>query len=172
MKMKRKDAPAEIPTSSMADIAFLLIIFFMVTAVFSATKGLEFKLPSNEDDTKPPETEEAVFIKVAADGSISVDCRPMEIAEILDYLAPKLTRDAQKPVILYTDPFAPYQAMISVYDVLIVPDREDKELAGQKPPQPPKWGWKVANISVPTQTEIQDYIGIFGYNPFEAQCEG
>ena len=66
MKFKRKEAPAEIPTSSMADIAFLLIIFFMVTAVFSATKGLEFKLPSNEDDSKPPETEEAVFIKVAA----------------------------------------------------------------------------------------------------------
>lgn len=159
MKMKRKDAPAEIPTSSMADIAFLLIIFFMVTAVFSATKGLEFKLPGNEDENKQAETEDAVFIKVAADGSVSVDCKPMEIEAILDYLEPKLTRDAQKPVILYTDPFAPYQAMISVYDVLVVPERE-------------QFGWKVANISVPTQTEIQDYIGIFGYNPFEAQCEG
>ncbi len=144
----------------------------MVTAVFSATKGLEFKLPSNEDENKQTEQEEAVFIKVAADGSISVDCKPMEVGDVLDYLEPKLTRDAEKPVILYTDPFAPYQAMISVYDVLIVPEREDKELASQKPPQPAKWGWKVANISVPTQTEIQDYIGIFGYNPFEAQCEG
>jgi biopolymer transport protein ExbD len=159
MKMKRKDAPAEIPTSSMADIAFLLIIFFMVTAVFSATKGLEFKLPSNEDESKQAETEDAVFIKIAADGSVSADCKPIAIAEILDYLEPKLTRDAQKPVILYTDPFAPYQAMISVYDVLVIPEREN-------------YGWKVANISVPTQTEIQDYIGIFGYNPFEAQCEG
>ena len=35
---------SEIPTSSMADIAFLLIIFFMVTAVISATKGLELSL--------------------------------------------------------------------------------------------------------------------------------
>ena len=157
--MKRTEAPAEIPTSSMADIAFLLIIFFMVTAVFSATKGLEFKLPSNEDDSKQAETEEAVFIKVAADGSVSVDCKPMGINEILSYLEPKLTRDAQKPVILYVDPFAPYQAMINVYDVLVVPERE-------------QYGWKVSNISVPTQTEIQDYIGIFGYNPFEAQCEG
>ncbi|NIM00633.1 MAG: hypothetical protein GTO30_22480 [Acidobacteria bacterium] len=170
MKMKRKDVPAEIPTSSMADIAFLLIIFFMVTAVFSATKGLEFKLPSNEEDNRQAEQEEAVFIKVAADGSILVDCKPMEIADVLDYLAPKLQRDAQKPVILYTDPFAPYQAMISVYDVLIVPERTDRQLAGDG--LPPQFGWKVANISVPTQTEIQDYIGIFGYNPFEAQCEG
>ena len=72
MKMARKDPPAEIPTSSMADIAFLLIIFFMVTAVFSATKGLEFTLPSNADDNRQAESEEAVFIKVAADGSVSV----------------------------------------------------------------------------------------------------
>jgi len=170
MKLGRKDAPAEIPTSSMADIAFLLIIFFMVTAVFSATKGLDFKLPSNEEDNSPADTEEAVFIKVAADGSISVDCKPMGVGDILEYLQPKLTRDAQKAVILYTDPFAPYQAMINVYDVLVIPDREDTELLANK--QPVKWGWKVKNISVPTQTEIQDYIGIFGYNPFEAQCEG
>ena len=154
----------------MADIAFLLIIFFMVTAVFSATKGLEFKLPSNEDDNRKAETEEAVFIKVAADGSVSVDCKPMLIGDILDYLAPKLLRDAQKPVILYTDPFASYQAMISVYDVLVVPEREDNLSRAENLPE--KYGWKVKNISVPTQTEIEDYIQIFGYNPFEAQCEG
>jgi len=170
MKLDRKDPPAEIPTSSMADIAFLLIIFFMVTAVFSATKGLNFKLPSNEDDTKQAETEEAVFIKIAADGSFTMDCKPMELEDIIGYLEPKLTRDAEKPVILYTDPFAPYQAMINVYDVLVSPEREDARLAEEQ--LPPQYGWKVKNISVPTQTEIQDYIGIFGYNPFEAQCSG
>ena len=171
MKVGRsKDAPADIPTSSMADIAFLLIIFFMVTAVFSATKGLEFKLPSNEEDNLKTETEEAVFIKVAADGSISVDCKPMQISDILDYLAPKLKRDAQKPVILYTDPFATYQSMISVYDVLVAPEREDNRLREENLPE--KYGWKLKNISVPTQTEIEDYIEIFGYNPFEAQCAG
>jgi hypothetical protein len=35
MKLKeRKRMPAYIPTSSMSDIAFLLIIFFMLTTVF------------------------------------------------------------------------------------------------------------------------------------------
>jgi biopolymer transport protein ExbD len=158
MKMVKKAQEAEIPTSSMADIAFLLIIFFMVTAVFSATKGLDFKLPSEE--TKPPDTEseEAVFIKVAPDGSVEVDCKPMALEGILDYLEPKLTRNAEKPVILYTDAYAPYQAMISVYDVL---GRAETER-----------GFRVRNISVPTQSEVQEYIQIFGYNPFESQCAG
>jgi biopolymer transport protein ExbD len=158
MKLRRKGQEADIPTSSMADIAFLLIIFFMVTAVFSATKGLEFKLPQ-DDDKSPPEEEEAVFIKVAPDGSITVDCKPMELGEIQSYLEPKLTRDAEKPVILYTDAYAPYQAMIAVYDVLGQPDYESH-------------GYKVKNISVPTQSEVQEYIQIFGYNPFESQCGG
>lgn len=139
----------------MADIAFLLIIFFMVTAVFSATKGLEFKLP--KDDNKPPEQEEAVFVKVASDGSVTVDCKEMELDEILPYLEPKLLRNPEKPVILYTSPVAEYQSMIRVYDVLgsATVERE---------------GFKVKNISVPTQSEVQEYIELFGMNPFENQC--
>lgn len=172
MKLIKKESSAEIPTSSMADIAFLLIIFFMVTAVFSATKGLEFELPDDDDKRRETEQEEAVFIKIAPDGSVSVDCKSMEIAEILGYLEPKLSRDAEKPVILYTDAYAPYQAMIAVYDVLIRPEVENNAAANKDPPLPPPWEWRVKNISVPTQTEVQEYIEIFGYNPFESQCEG
>ena len=142
----------------MADIAFLLIIFFMVTAVFSATKGLDFKLPQ-DDDNSPPESEEAVFIKVNPDSSIYVDCQPMEPEGILPYLEPKLLRNPEKPVILYTDAYAQYQAMITVYDELGSAKIETH-------------GYKVKNISVPTQSEVAEYIQLFGFNPFESQCGG
>ena len=85
MKLQRTGESSEIPTSSMADIAFLLIIFFMVTAVFSATKGLEFKLPKDEDNS-PAEEEEAIFIKVNSATDILVDCKPKSLSEILPYL--------------------------------------------------------------------------------------
>jgi biopolymer transport protein ExbD len=156
MKLKRDRDPVVIPTSSMADIAFLLIIFFMVTTVFSATKCLEFKLPK-EDDSTPPESEEAVFIKVYPDSSITVDCKPMGHEQILDYLEPKLTRNPEKPVILYTDADAPYSGMIAVYDALALANDTR--------------GFKVKNISVPTQSEVQDYIELFGVNPFEQTCQ-
>jgi biopolymer transport protein ExbD len=141
----------------MADIAFLLIIFFMVTAVFSATKGLDLKLPPNEENT-PAEAEEAVFIKVAADGSFTVDCRPMRVDEIVPYLEPKLLRNPQKPVILYTDGAAKYQDMIRVYDALGSATVETH-------------GFKVKNLAVPTRREVDDYIELFGSNPFEARCD-
>ena len=148
----------------MADIAFLLIIFFMVTAVFSATKGLELKLPSDdEQENRQVEEEEAVFIHVYGD-YLLVDCKPMEVSDILPYLEPKLVRDAQKHVILYTDSEAPYARMIEVYDELAKSKGTDLD--------PSEWPFEVKNISIPTQSEVQNFIEIFGVNPFETHCDG
>ena len=164
MKLKSQTPEAEIPTSSMADIAFLLIIFFMVTAVFASTKGLEFKLPKDEDEAPPNEADEAVFISVGVGGSISVDCQPMAAEDILGYLDPKLSRNPEKPVILYSEPAAPYKTMLKVYDQLVIPERKEIQEAGT-------YGFqKVKNISVPTKTDIERYVEAFGVNPFETHC--
>lgn len=141
MKIKRPAVSDEIPTSSMADIAFLLIIYFMVTTTFAATRGLDFSLPP-EDDTPPMvEKEEAVLIDIQAGGAYIVDQKPMQITEILDYLKPKLERNPKKPVIIRPQPNAEYGHMVSVFDEL----RQAEE----------KIGMKVQNISIPTQREVE-----------------
>lgn len=160
MKMpKRGGAESEIPTASMADIAFLLIVFFMVTTTFAATKGLDFKLPADDDSTPDPnqvEDEEAVYIHVTADGLL-VDCQPMEPKDILGYLKPKLDNWPDKPVILHTEIDARYSQMVEAYD----------ELAKAKD----VWGKDISNISIPTSVEIARYEQIFGYNPFAESCK-
>src|SRR5690606_34496876 len=51
--MKKKSrAGGEIPTSSMADIAFLLLIFFLVTTVFDEEKGLSVVLPEAQEEVE------------------------------------------------------------------------------------------------------------------------
>ncbi len=57
MKIKKKEVPSEIFTGSMADISFLLIIYFMITSAFSATRGLDFALP---EDTQTPEIKQGL----------------------------------------------------------------------------------------------------------------
>jgi len=141
----------------MADIAFLLIIFFMVTAVFSATKGLELKLPQ-DDRSRDHDTESAVFVHVRED-RVVVDCEEMRPSDLLAYLEPKLIRNPDKPVILYTDPGAKYQRMIEVYDVL----------AGTRT-RASEWPFVVTNISIPTKTDLEEYVAMFGANPFESWC--
>ncbi len=45
---KRQKVEGKIPTASMADIAFLLVIFFMVTTTFKIDNGLKINLPRAE----------------------------------------------------------------------------------------------------------------------------
>lgn len=65
MKFKRKKDVTEIPTSSMADIAFLLIIFFMLSTTFSVNKGFDFGIPPKEQEaTTESESRPALTIIV------------------------------------------------------------------------------------------------------------
>jgi biopolymer transport protein ExbD len=123
----------------MADISFLLIIFFMLTMVFSATKGLDF----HQEDTPPDdviiEPEEAIDVRVTSNGTLRVDGRPMALAELLSYIKPKLDANPDKPVILRTDAKAPYGAMMTVFD----------ELRNA----PEKAEFVIPNIAIPTLAE-------------------
>lgn len=141
MKLKKPQVDDEIPTSSMADIAFLLIVYFMVTTTFAATRGLDFSLPP-EDDTPPMvEKEEAVLIEIQPGGVYLVDQKAMPLEDILEYLKPKLERNPTKPVIIRPQPEAQYGFMVAVFDEL----RQAED----------KIGIKVKNISIPTQREIE-----------------
>jgi hypothetical protein len=55
--MAKRSAP-EVNAGSMADIAFLLLIFFLVTTTIETDSGLNRKLPPLEDQLDPPITRE------------------------------------------------------------------------------------------------------------------
>ena len=141
MKIKRDKISEEIPTSSMADIAFLLIIYFMVTTTFAATRGLDFSLPQDDQDNTPlVDKEESVLIEIQPGGGLLVDGKQMPLGAILEYLKPKLERNPRKPVIIRPNPDTEYGYMVDVFDEL----RQAKE----------KIGLEVKNVSIPTQREI------------------
>jgi len=51
---KRSREEAEIPTASMADIAFLLLIFFLVTTTIDVDTGIGMVLPPLDPEQQPP----------------------------------------------------------------------------------------------------------------------
>ena len=52
--MKKRVRAGEIPTASMADIAFLLLIFFLVTTTIDMDKGLGLVLPPKGEEKEIP----------------------------------------------------------------------------------------------------------------------
>lgn len=68
---EEKDSP-QIPTCSMADIAFLLIVFFMLTSVFRAEQGFKVNLPAAFESKKLPK-KNISHIWISSDGLISID---------------------------------------------------------------------------------------------------
>jgi biopolymer transport protein ExbD len=147
MRIKKKEIQSEIFTGSMADISFLLIIYFMITSAFSATRGLDFALP---EDTQTPEIkqEDSIDVHVSRGGVIQVDGTGIALEGLLPYVADKLKQNPDKPVILRTDPDATYGDMILVFDELRqAPDKIDME---------------IKTISIPTRREIENLWSMLG----------
>jgi biopolymer transport protein ExbD len=137
MKIRRREIPVEIPTASMADVAFLLIIFFLVASFYSVTRSIQFSLPKHDEAALTAEPEAAVLIEIASDSSLRVDDRNMALADLKGYIGPKLQQNPTKSVILQTSLDAPYQAMTDVFDEL-------RQVG-------------VQNLVIPTSTELQMY---------------
>ena len=143
MSPRRNPTNADLSTASMADIAFLLIIFFMVTTVFSANKGMEHLLSPDQEATAP---EEAIFIKVTPGDRFQMDQQVYPLSEtdrIYAYVASRLAVHPAKPIILTADLDASYGQMIQALNVLKM---LEADLASTKP------GYRLA-LTVATRTE-------------------
>ncbi len=142
-KRLRRLRGTDIPTSSMADIAFLLIIFFMLTAVFHSSRGLPFEMPKDDPDDLQVQPDEAIHIKIVGEGQFVVDRQPMTLAQVGGYVQGKMEQNPDKPVIIQTLPDVPYFVMIDVFDLL-------KYL-------------KVKNVSIPSKSDIERWkkFGVF-----------
>lgn len=84
MARKHRDAPPEVNAGSMADIAFLLLIFFLVTTTIQTDQGINRKLPPIEDVIDPPEIKEKnIFtVLINKNDQLLVDDTPMDLNDL------------------------------------------------------------------------------------------
>lgn len=110
-----------IPTASMADIAFLLIIFFMVTISFEVDKT-QVTLPKTDIRIEIPK--QAAYVSISPNGTIRVS-NGEEISvfvpgpdEVLSFAAGVVQNDPSKPFVLKADRDVPYRYVDGVIDAL------------------------------------------------------
>lgn len=119
MKIRsRSKASSEIPSSSMSDIAFLLIIFFMLTTVFSQEAGLKYELPDSIKEVSLDQ--ENIEIFVDATGAVRIGETAVSLEEVKTTVK---TTKMVKPeifVVIKVDPKTPYVYLVDTIDSVLL----------------------------------------------------
>lgn len=132
LRKKNREAP-DIPTSSMSDIVFLLLVFFLVTTSFNMEKGLDLLLPPKGGEQEIRK-ERITKIQVDAVGRMQVISatgreRVNDIEMIYEMALAKLDSDSGHIFVIQIDRDGNYQNMISVLDQLKKADAKKIALA-------------------------------------------
>jgi len=115
MISKRKRKVDEVNSSSMADIAFLLLVFFLVTTTISMDKGINIILPA-EGSNKDVNTEDIINVVLAADGSIVFDEKLKNIYEIKGLVENEIRKNKNMIFSIKTSTRADYQDYVALLD--------------------------------------------------------
>jgi biopolymer transport protein ExbD len=93
---------ARVPTESMADIAFLLMIFFITTTVLRMDQGMEVDLPRALSTLLQPR-ERIAHVWIDARGRLMINDRLIGYEELAPILSDKLRRNPELVVALNSD---------------------------------------------------------------------
>ena len=120
---KKSKVSDEVPTSSMADIAFLLLIFFLVTTTFPKDKGLAVVLPE-PGETAEVSQKNILHLIIQPTGIVDVkrgenqQIQQMRPSEIEGLWRQEVTANPNLIAAVKTHPDARYEYMMDVLDAL------------------------------------------------------
>jgi len=86
---KKSKAEAGIPTASMPDIIFMLLIFFMVATVFKEFRGIPVRLPAARKIEKLPGKRNVAYIWADDRDRVSIDDTFVEMRDISNLMYDK-----------------------------------------------------------------------------------
>ncbi len=117
---KNKFQP-RIPTASMADIAFLLIIFFMLTITYEVDKT-QLALPTTDIRLEIPK--KAAYVSIDTNGVLRVSngeetsALVPGVEDVLSFAATIVATDPSKAFVIKADTDTPYRHVDQVLDAL------------------------------------------------------
>ncbi|MCB0707466.1 MAG: biopolymer transporter ExbD [Saprospiraceae bacterium] len=154
------------PTGSMADIAFLLLIFFFLTTTILNESGLLVRLPPWVETPAPfvPYADRnTLTIKVNGANQLLVEKEPMNLSDLRDFatnfiLNPEGVKTlaispANAVVSLHHDRNTEYDTYLQVYNELLAAYRECRDLEAHK-----RFGKSFEDLSLVQQRTIKKDI--------------
>jgi len=115
-KLKRQET--EIPTASTADIAFLLIIFFMLTTVFRTEFGLKLTLPIAEATERIMKRRNVAHIWLDQAGRTSIDDNILDKNSVISVTSDKIADNPDLIMVVRADQEIGYGKVNDVLEAL------------------------------------------------------
>ena len=118
---KSSKASGEVPTSSLADIAFLLLIFFMVTTVFQTDRDRPIEWARAEAAQKIDEKQKNILnIWMERDGVVYINDQAYSMEQVTTVVAPLYAESERALVIsIRGDREVPYRFIDQVQTALV-----------------------------------------------------
>ena len=121
IKKKEIRVTPEIPTASMADIAFLLIVFFLVTTTMNQDKGLSLHLPP-VGETKEVKKKNILNVWINAQDQVAFfendQLTPVPSVELKGRIESRLVENRKLIISVKTERGASYRTFVDVLDEL------------------------------------------------------
>ena len=129
---RRKSRAPALALTSMLDVIFLLLCFFVTVSVFSQWESeISIRLPNAKTAEAPERLPGEIIVNLAKDGSVRVNGAEMTLPD----LQARLARIAQfypgQPVIIRADKETKYDHLVSVIDACRAGDVWNFSLATQ-----------------------------------------
>jgi len=114
---KRRFKGGNIPTSSMADIAFLLLIFFLVTTTIDMDKGLGMVLPAEGEEIEISK-KNILNCLINSTGNVLLGGEGLEIRDLSKVIRQKLVENDKLIISVKAHKSTSYKDYIAVIDQL------------------------------------------------------
>ena len=116
-KIRRPVIDTEIPSVSMADIAFLLLIFFISTTVLGVEEGLTLFLPPKGTVSRQISRSNVLILRTDAQDHVFADDAPVpEVERLGDLVRARLQQNPELVIAIESDAQSKYKTMIQVLD--------------------------------------------------------
>jgi len=108
---------SDINVTPLVDVMLVLLIIMMLVAPM-LQQGVSVRLPSAVNTADKPETAEQTVVAVAKDGSMYLNAKPVQEAEMTQKVNEILENKKEKTVVIRADEEALYSAVMTAMDQL------------------------------------------------------
>ncbi len=112
---RREGIKVQVPLTSLIDIVFLLLIYFLLTTNFMVEEGIKIKLPQAR--AAAPQTEEVITVYVDQQGRAFLGTQEVSISRLFDRLKDMIGNRQNKLVVVRADRAVILNKAVKVMDV-------------------------------------------------------